>query len=104
LSVEDNVQSLCHGIIAATELGADVIKAPLAPANQYSGEDLQRIKRVLQRSSPSVISGGPVHSDIEATARLAQTLGFAGFCVGRAIFTAPDPAERFSTISAQFPN
>lgn len=96
----DPVEGICRSLVAATELGADVIKIGLPRASDIGEADAERISQVVARSAPAVLAGGDVSLDASQKIEAAHKMRFSGFCVGRSVFESSDPDGRLNEFSS----
>ena len=99
----DTATALALCVRAATELGADLIKIALPnDAPDWRADTRHHLATTLKHCAPVLLAGGPAGPEILPRAQLAVELGFGGFCIGRAIFGAPDPLTATDTLIAAF--
>lgn len=85
---------LAHAASLAVDLGADIVKLPLAGSVAEMSEVIRRCP------IPVVAAGGPRSSDEEFSAFVGKVMqsGAHGMAAGRNIFLAPDPAAKIREI------
>jgi DhnA family fructose-bisphosphate aldolase class Ia len=88
-------ERVTHAARVAEELGASAVKVPMV-----APESVARMCKVV--SIPILLAGGKKGRLPEFTGQLEGGLraGAAGFCVGRNVFQADDPAEAMSCLRA----
>src|SRR6266581_4012540 len=94
IEAHPRVDVLAHAASLAVDLGADIVKLPLAgPINE--------MREVIRRCPiPLLAAGGSWTSDEEFSAFVANVMrsGARGIAAGRNIFMAPDPAAKVRQI------
>jgi len=88
---------VAHAVAIATELGADLVKTALPPAETAVAEITAGCP------VPVLAAGGPAERGADAVlARLADAVraGAGGIAAGRLVFTAADPAAMVRRLSA----
>ncbi|MEC4015033.1 fructose-bisphosphate aldolase [Streptomyces sp. H27-D2] len=88
--------AIIHAARAVAELGADVVKAA-HPGPEYLSELVASVE------VPVVLAGGEAAGgwdEFVATAKDAIGHGVAGLCVGRRVFSSPDPADAVAQLRA----
>jgi DhnA family fructose-bisphosphate aldolase class Ia len=99
----DRYVALADALRICTELGIDVIKIALPDdATDMNDDDRVTIGEAIGRSPPTLLCGGERRTDFSARLVVARELGFAGACVGRSVFQAPDPNGVLGMISDVF--
>lgn len=94
IEAHPRVDVLAHAASLAVDLGADIVKLPLAgPINE--------MREVIRRCPiPLLAAGGSWTSDEEFSAFVANVMrsGARGIAAGRNVFMAPDPAAKVRQI------
>src|SRR6266568_5021598 len=94
IEAHPRVDVLAHAASLAVDLGADIVKLPLAgPINE--------MREVIRRCPiPLLAAGGSRTSDEEFSAFVANVMrsGARGIAAGRNVFMAPDPAAKVRQI------
>lgn len=82
---------LSQSIRFCIELGADIIKTR-CDVLSLENEDFPSFKELIKGSPPLLLAGGSASRNILYEVVAARNLGFSGYCIGRNIFQADDPA------------
>lgn len=93
-------EGICRALVAATELGADIIKIGIPGDSEMCDSDIERISQVVQKSAPVVVAGGAASFNASGKVEAARTMFFSGFCVGRSVFESSDPVAQLNTFSS----
>lgn len=93
--------SIAKSIRICQELGADLIKTGCR-CGQMDAEALEIVRGATRHSPPVLLAGGEMNGTIASEAALAYRVGFKGYCIGRSIFAAGDPAGVVSELEKAF--
>lgn len=101
---EDNfaVADLNFVLRVLSDVGVDLIKVPLPDVDPQSLE-FEQMSSVVRASAAVLVSGGPLSNRFLQRISIAAAAGFAGVCLGRNIFQAPDPLIAVERVSEAFP-
>ncbi|MEV0901442.1 hypothetical protein [Actinoplanes sp. NPDC049802] len=89
-------RSLGQAIVAASQLGADLVKVALP--DRPDRDALAWGRRIVESSPPCLLAGGDVDVDLSESVALATDLGFRGYCIGRKFFTPDGRRDAFHAL------
>lgn len=88
---ETTTSELNRRIRICQEMGADLIKVNCSIDKFTCVSDT--VQSAIHEGPPVLMAGGALRDDIFELARNAVQLGFAGYCIGRNIFSSNTPSE-----------